>query len=139
MKQQERFFRRRMREIVSAIRAVGLDPYSQLAGYIRTGDDAYITQYENARIKIRFLDGMMYFNFYRSIFARKNWMRLLSQRAIQIKAQCNCGSASPPIYPAQSGLDRHSASSSCTVRTNSSISREHHFSLWEKICRYSVT
>ena len=56
MKQQERFFRRRMREIVSAIRAVGLDPYSQLAGYLRTGDDAYITQYENARIKIRFLD-----------------------------------------------------------------------------------
>ena len=56
MKQQERFFRRRMREIVSAIRAVGLDPYSQLARYLRTGDDAYITQYENARIKIRFLD-----------------------------------------------------------------------------------
>ena len=56
MKQQERFFRRRMREIVSAIRAVGLDPYSQLAGYLRTVDDAYITQYENARIKIRFLD-----------------------------------------------------------------------------------
>ena len=56
MKQQKRFFRRRMREIVSAIRAVGLDPYSQLAGHLRTGDDAYITQYENARIKIRFLD-----------------------------------------------------------------------------------
>lgn len=56
MKQQERFFRRRIREIVSAIRAVGLDPYSQLAGYLRTGDDAYITQYENVRIKIRFLD-----------------------------------------------------------------------------------
>ena len=56
MKQQKRFFRRRMREIVSAIRAVGLDPYSQLAGYLRTGDDAYITQYENVRIKIRFLD-----------------------------------------------------------------------------------
>lgn len=53
---RERFFRRRMREIVSAIRAVGLDPYSQLAGCVRTGDDAYITQYENARIKIRFLD-----------------------------------------------------------------------------------
>ena len=56
MKQQERFFRRRMREIVSAIRAVGLDPYSQLAGYLRTGDDAYITQYENAKMKIRFLE-----------------------------------------------------------------------------------
>ena len=37
--------------------------------------------------------------------------------------------------PTQSGMDRHSISSSCTVRTNSSISREHHFSLWEKICR----
>lgn len=63
MKQQERFFRRRMREIVSAIRAVGLDPYSQLAEYLRTGDDAYITQYENARIKIRFLDRNDVFQF----------------------------------------------------------------------------
>ncbi len=63
MKQQERFFRRRMREIISSIRAVGLDPYAQLAGYLRTGDDAYITQYENARIKIRFLDRDEVFQF----------------------------------------------------------------------------
>ena len=71
MKQQERFFRRRMREIVSAIRAVGLDPYSQLAGYLRTGDDAYITQYENARIKIRFLDRGDVFQFIQEYLRQK--------------------------------------------------------------------
>ena len=55
-RQRERFFRRRMREIGSSIRAVGLDPYARLVGYLRTGDDSYITQYENAKMKIRFLE-----------------------------------------------------------------------------------
>lgn len=139
MKQQERFFRRRMRRSYLPYAPWAWTPILSWLGISAQVTTPISRSTKMHGSKFDFWTGMMYFNFYRSIFARKNWMRLLSQRAIQIKAQCNCGSASPPIYPAQSGLDRHSASSSCTVRTNSSISREHHFSLWEKICRYSVT
>ena len=56
MKKQDHLFRCRMDESVSSIQAAGLDPYSQLSGYLRTGDDAYITRHENARLKIRILD-----------------------------------------------------------------------------------
>ena len=112
MKQQERFFRRRMREIVSAIRAVGLDPYSQLAGYIRTGDDAYITQYENARIKIRFLDRDDVFQFLQEHLRQEKLDAPSVPEGNSNQAQCNCGLLPRLSILAQSGLDRHSASSS---------------------------
>ena len=33
-----------------------MDPYAQLSGYLRTGNDAYITQRHDARAKIKGMD-----------------------------------------------------------------------------------
>lgn len=54
--QNDAVFAKKMEDIVSAIREAGLDPYAQLSGYLRTGNDAYITCRNDARGKIKVLD-----------------------------------------------------------------------------------
>lgn len=36
-------------EVYVAIQEAGYDPYDQLTGYVRTGNDRYITRHRNAR------------------------------------------------------------------------------------------
>lgn len=45
-----------LQEIIAALEQAGLNPYSQLSGYLRTGNDAYITRIWNARERIKQLD-----------------------------------------------------------------------------------
>ena len=52
---QDRVFQEKISEVVETIKATGLDPYAQLAGYLRIGN-AYITQQNNARSKVKCLD-----------------------------------------------------------------------------------
>lgn len=42
--------------IAKSIKEAGLDPYEQITGYIRTGNDRYITRTGNARELIKELD-----------------------------------------------------------------------------------
>ena len=53
---QDRVFQEKISEVVETIKATGLDPYAQLAGYLRAGNIAYITQQNNARSKVKCLD-----------------------------------------------------------------------------------
>ena len=46
----------RIEGIVAAIRQAGYDPYSQLQGYLITGNAAYITRNGNAREMIHSVD-----------------------------------------------------------------------------------
>lgn len=43
-------------EIYLALKEAGFDPYDQLTGYVRTGNDLYITRNRNARELISGLD-----------------------------------------------------------------------------------
>ena len=45
-----------MESIVSSIEKTGLDPYSQLYGYLTTGNEEYITRTVNARALIKKLN-----------------------------------------------------------------------------------
>lgn len=45
-----------MAHIVASIRAAGYEPYDQLYGYLKTGDDTYITRTGDARTIIKKLD-----------------------------------------------------------------------------------
>ena len=45
-----------MAHIVASIRAAGYEPYDQLYGYLKTGDDTYITRTGDARNLIKKLD-----------------------------------------------------------------------------------
>ena len=54
--QDDALFIQKMEDIITAIREVGMDPAAQLSGYLRTGDDAYITCRHNARAKIKVMD-----------------------------------------------------------------------------------
>ena len=45
-----------MESIVSSIEKTGMDPYSQLYGYLTTGKDEYITRTDNARKLIKKLN-----------------------------------------------------------------------------------
>lgn len=45
-----------MDAIADAIAEAGLDPYDQLYGYLRTGEERYITRNRNARERIRQTD-----------------------------------------------------------------------------------
>ena len=54
--QNDMVFTKKMEDIVAAIREAGLDPFAQLSGYLRTGNDAYITQRHDARAKIKGMD-----------------------------------------------------------------------------------
>lgn len=49
-------FSEKMEDIIAAIREAGMDPYAQLSGYLRTGNDAYITQRHDARAKVKGMD-----------------------------------------------------------------------------------
>lgn len=42
-----------MKEIITAIKAAGYDPYEQLYGYVSTGKEEYITRSGGAREKIK--------------------------------------------------------------------------------------
>lgn len=55
----EQEFGIRMNRIIKALRDAGYDPYTQLYGYLETGDDAYITRKDNARDEIQDLDVQM--------------------------------------------------------------------------------
>lgn len=52
----ERLFEETMERIVAAIRSAGYEPYDQLYGYVKTGDDTYITRSGDARKLIKELD-----------------------------------------------------------------------------------
>ena len=45
-----------MAHIVASIREAGYEPYDQLYGYLKTGDDTYITRTGDARNLIKKLD-----------------------------------------------------------------------------------
>jgi len=56
MQISKKMFQIKIEEIVTAIRETGLDPYAQLSGYLRTGNDMFITCHNDARGKIKLLD-----------------------------------------------------------------------------------
>ncbi len=43
-------------EVVSSLKRAGYDPYEQINGYLKTGNDLFITRSGNAREKIQKLD-----------------------------------------------------------------------------------
>ena len=45
-----------IKEIVSAMKTAGYDPYMQLKGYVETGEITYITRQGGARDKVSQLD-----------------------------------------------------------------------------------
>lgn len=45
-----------MEHIVASIRSAGYEPYDQLYGYLKTGDESYITRTGDARRLVRELD-----------------------------------------------------------------------------------
>ncbi len=47
---------RTLDEIAASIRKAGLEPYDQITGYLRTGNERYITRTGNAREKIQEID-----------------------------------------------------------------------------------
>lgn len=52
----ENTFEQMMEHIVVSIRNAGYEPYDQLYGYLKTGDDAYITRTGDARAIVKTLD-----------------------------------------------------------------------------------
>jgi uncharacterized protein (UPF0297 family) len=57
--QSEKFdniFTDQLHSVCCSIASTGLDPYSQLMGYLLTGEDCYITRTGNARAIINDLD-----------------------------------------------------------------------------------
>lgn len=49
-------FKNIMEHIVASIRSAGYEPYDQLYGYLKTGDETYITRTGDARNLIKTLD-----------------------------------------------------------------------------------
>ena len=49
-------FEKTMEHIVASIHAAGFDPYAQLYGYLKTGDETYITRTGDARRMIKTFD-----------------------------------------------------------------------------------
>ena len=49
-------FKKEIELIISALQEAGYNPYEQLYGYLKTGDDTYITRNCNAREMISKLD-----------------------------------------------------------------------------------
>ena len=45
-----------LNEITSSIQEAGFEPYDQIVGYLRTGNDRYITRTGNARERIKEID-----------------------------------------------------------------------------------
>ena len=52
----EQLFEETMEQIVASIRSAGYEPYDQLYGYVKTGDETYITRSGDARKLIKDLD-----------------------------------------------------------------------------------
>lgn len=52
----EQLFEEMMEQIVASIRSAGYEPYDQLYGYVKTGDETYITRSGDARKLIKDLD-----------------------------------------------------------------------------------
>jgi len=52
-----------MESIVSSIEKTGMDPYSQLYGYLTTGKEEYITRTDNARELIKALNWQWVWDF----------------------------------------------------------------------------
>lgn len=46
----------KLEHIAASIKEAGFDPFEQMTGYIRTGDERYITRTGNARELIKGLD-----------------------------------------------------------------------------------
>ena len=42
-----------LNEVVAALQSKGYDPYGQIYGYVKTGNDLYITSKDDARNKIK--------------------------------------------------------------------------------------
>lgn len=49
-------FERILTDIISLLKSAGYDPYEQIAGYLQTGNDLFITRAGGAREKIQQLD-----------------------------------------------------------------------------------
>ena len=49
-------FESTMEHIVDSIRTAGYEPYDQLYGYLKTGDETYITRIGHARSLVKMLD-----------------------------------------------------------------------------------
>lgn len=49
-------FEKIMEHIVASIRSAGYEPYDQLYGYLKTGDETYITRTGDARRLVKELD-----------------------------------------------------------------------------------
>lgn len=49
-------FESTMEHIVDSIRTAGYEPYDQLYGYLKTGDETYITRTGHARSLVKMLD-----------------------------------------------------------------------------------
>ena len=45
-----------LNEVIVALQSKGYDPYGQIYGYVKTGNELYITSKDNARTKIKKLD-----------------------------------------------------------------------------------
>ena len=52
----EQLFEETMEQIVASIRSAGYEPYDQMYGYVKTGDETYITRSGDARKLIKDLD-----------------------------------------------------------------------------------
>jgi len=42
-----------LNEVIAALQSKGYDPYGQIYGYVKTGNDLYITSKDDARNKIK--------------------------------------------------------------------------------------
>lgn len=42
-----------LKEVIAALQSKGYDPYGQIYGYVKTGNDLYITSKDDARNKIK--------------------------------------------------------------------------------------
>ena len=49
-------FKNIMEHIVASIRSAGYEPYDQLYGYLKTGDETYITRTGDARSLVKQMD-----------------------------------------------------------------------------------
>ena len=49
-------FEKQIALVISALSDAGYDPYAQLAGFLQTGDETFITRNGNARAIIKTLD-----------------------------------------------------------------------------------
>lgn len=45
-----------LQDIIMALKSMGYSPYDQILGYLKTDLDTYITRYNDARNKIKYLD-----------------------------------------------------------------------------------